>query len=159
VLDYVYGHDETVARFVQELTPAVRERGFGRCKAIGIIDGTGSLIAGVVYHNYDPDAEIIQMSGAALPGMWWVSRETLRRTFSYPFLQLGCQMVLMQVPATDERLLRQLAALNFTFVKIPRLLGRGRDAVACLLTAEDWAANKFNKRYQHHIDAQLSEAA
>lgn len=159
MLDYIYGHNEIVARFVQALTPAVRERGFGRCTAIGVIDDTGSLIAGVVYHNYDPDAEIIQMSGAALPGLQWVSRETLRRTFGYPFLQLGCQMVLMQVPATDERLLRQLAALNFTFIKIPRLLGRGKDAVACLLTREAWQANKFNQRYQHHVDAQLSEAA
>ena len=67
MLDYVYNYDELVARFVAMLIPHCR-RGFGRCKTIGVIDDAGQLIAGLVYHNYDPEAGIIEISGAALPG-------------------------------------------------------------------------------------------
>ena len=55
MLDYVYNYDELVARFVAMLIPHCR-RGFGRCKTVGVIDDAGQLIAGLVYHNYDPEA-------------------------------------------------------------------------------------------------------
>jgi hypothetical protein len=79
---YLYGHDGAVCDFVASLIPSCRERGFGNAKAIGVLNNDGFLIAGIVYHNYDPDAEIIEISGAALPGVNWLTRETLRRTTS-----------------------------------------------------------------------------
>jgi RimJ/RimL family protein N-acetyltransferase len=159
MLDYVYHHDQIIAQFVASLIPECRVRGFGpNIKAMGIIDD-GDLIAGMVYHHWDPDAGVIEMSGAAIPGKQWLSRETLRRMYVYPFRDCACQMVTMRVAADNERLLRQLAALNYSFIKIPRLLGRDRDAVCCLLTYEDWVGNKINRRFKHYEDAQLSEAA
>ena len=69
-------------------------------------------------------------------------------------------MIFQVIPASNERLPRQLAALNYTFVRIPRMLGRNEDAVLGLLTREDWEANKICKRFKHHIpDQQFSEAA
>lgn len=160
---YVCDHPDLVRGFVEQLIPACRERGLPRAStAIGVIDRDGRLIGGMVYHNYDPDAGVIEMSGAALPGSGWLSRETLRHVYTYPFLQLDCQMVVMRVAADDERLLRQLAAFNYSFIKIPRLLGRNKDAVLALLTKEDWIANKFCQRYLHHVlglPAALQEAA
>jgi hypothetical protein len=151
MLDYVYGHDEIVAGFVAAMIPAAQDRGFGRCKAIGVVDGD-QLIAGLVYHNWNPEAGVIEMSAAAIPGRQWLTRETIRQMYQYPFLQIGCQMMLQLTPASDERLLRQLSALNYTFVRIPRLLGRDSDGVVCLLTREAWQDNKFNKRLGHHRD-------
>lgn len=163
MLDYVYGHDELVANFVAQLIPSCRARGFNASalKAMGIIDQDGKLIAGMVYHNWDPEAGVLEMSGAALPGKQWLTRETIKRMYQYPFLQCGCQMIFMRVEAADERLLRQLAALNYSFIKIPRLGGRDRDIVLCLLTVENWATNKFCRRLKHHLDAApaLKEAA
>jgi len=161
MLDYVYGHDQLVADFVAQLIPSCRGRGLPKdARAWGVIDENGRLVAGMAYHNFDPDAGTIEMSGAALPGVQWLTRETIRRMYVYPFLQLGCQMVLMRVDAEDTRLLRQLAALNYSFITIPRLLGRGKDSVLCLLTEEDWRASKFQKRFKHYLDAQpLEEAA
>ena len=148
MLEYTYAHSQVVAQFVAQLIPAVRQYGFGpNIKAFGIIQGD-KLIAGMVYHNYDPGAGVIEMSGAALPGYYWLTRETLRRMYSYPFRELGCQMVLMRVAADDSRLLRQLAALNYSFITVPRLFGRNKDAVACLLTREAWQENKFNKHIE-----------
>src|SRR4029077_15657760 len=152
MLDYVYGYDDLVAQFVAQLIPATRERGFGACKAFGVVDPQGRMVAGMVYHNYDPSSGVIEMSGAAIPGQQWLSRETIRRMYVYPFLQLDCQMVLMRVDADDQRLLRQLAALNYGFLRIPGLLWRDKDAVVGLLTREAWEQNKFNKRFGHHLD-------
>lgn len=160
MLDYVYHQDQVVAQFVAQLIPSFHGRGFGQnVKALGIIDD-GDLIAGLVYHNYDPVAGVIEMSGAAIPGKQWLSRETIRRMYVYPFRDCGCQMVTMRVAADDDRLLRQLAALNYSFIKVPRILGRDRDGVLCLLTYEDWVNNKFNRRFKHYLDRpQLEEAA
>ena len=102
ILNYAYGYDEVVAKFVADLIPAVRGRGFGNCTTIGIVEG-GMLIAGLVYHEFNPDAGTIEISGAALPGHYWMTRETLKRMYQYPFLGCRCQMVMQRVPAEDER--------------------------------------------------------
>jgi RimJ/RimL family protein N-acetyltransferase len=147
-----------IARFVAALIPHVGWRGFpSNSKAIGIIDEEGKLIAGLVYTNWNPDAGTIEISGAAINPRW-LSRETLRRMFGYPFNEVHCQMVVMRVLATNERLLRQLAAYGFNFVEVKRLFGREHDGVICTLTAEDWAANKFNKR-EPRVVVPLKEAA
>jgi hypothetical protein len=102
MLDYIYGHDEIVAHFVAQLIPVMGGRDFAPAsKAIGVIDD-GRLIAGLVYHNWDEKAGVIEMSGAALPGRYWMTRETLKRIYQYPFIQMGCQMVLMRC-AEDNR--------------------------------------------------------
>jgi len=151
MLDYVYGHDEIIAGFVASMIPACRNRGFGKCKTIGVIEGH-NLIAGLVYHNWNPEAGVIEMSAAALPGKQWMTRETIKRMYQYPFLQVGCQMMLQMSAADDERLLRQLNALNYTLKLIPRLLGRDKDGVVCTLSREAWEESKFTRRLGHHRD-------
>ena len=160
MLRYDYEHHAEVAWFTAQLIPHVRARGFGRCKAIGVIDEEGKPIAGIVYHNFDPESGVIEMSGAATTPRW-LTRETLERMYSYPFLQIGCQMVLMRVAAENERLLRQLAAYGYMLINVPRMFGRDRDGVICLLTYEDWIGNKFNKRLRRQLaaEAPIEEAA
>ena len=153
-LDYVYGHDLIVAHFTAQLIPQC-QRGFGdNIRAIGVIDAAGNLIAGIVYHNWDPEAGVIELSGAALPGVNWLTRETLKRMFQFPFLQCNCQMVVQRTPADDRRLLGILAAYGYDLVAVPRLFGRNRDGVICCLTREAWAGNKFNRRLKHHLEAE-----
>jgi hypothetical protein len=160
-MDYIYGYDEIVARFVADLIPAIRGRGFSACKTIGIIDDGGMLVAGLVYHNWDPPAETIEISGAALPGKQWMTRETLKRMYQYPFLGVRAQMVINRVAFEDKRQLRMLAAYGYTFYQIANGLGRGKDLVIATLTREDWEANKFNQRLKHHLGVEppLEEAA
>ena len=158
MLDYVYGHDETVADFVAMLIPHCRERGFGACKTIGVVDEEGTLIGGVVYHNYDPEAGVIEISGGAINPRW-LTRRTIAQMYQYPFLQLGVQMIVQRTPADNERLLRQLAAYDYMFVKVPRMFGRDRDGVLCMLTVEDWEKNRFNKRLGHHLAVEQQQEA
>lgn len=61
-------------------------------------------------------------------------------------------MAIMRVRADNERLLRQLAAAGFTFIKIPRLFGRDEDGIFCRLTLEDWQENKLYKRIRQRLD-------
>jgi hypothetical protein len=160
MLRYVYGQDELVAEAVAQLIPHVGARGFGyAAKAIGVIDEDGRLIGGLVYHNYDPQAGVIEISGAATSSRW-LSRETIRRMYQYPFHTCGCQMLFQRTPADSVKLLGQLAAYDYTFIKVPRMFGRERDGVLCTLTYEDWCANRFNQRFKHHlVDAPQQEAA
>ena len=130
MLQYIYGYDEGVAAFVARLIPHCR-RGFGpNIKAIGIADHE-QIIAGLVYHNFDPEAGIIEISGAALPGKHWLTRETIKRMYQFPFHQCDCQMVVQRTPADDEWLLGILARYGYTFMLLPRLFGRDRDGVIC----------------------------
>jgi RimJ/RimL family protein N-acetyltransferase len=147
-MKYLFGQHEIVADFVAWMIPHVRERGFGNCRAIGIVDDDDELIAGLVYHHLSIEAQLMEISGAALPGKQWATRETLRIMHEYPFLQCGCQMVVMKVLASDERLLRMLAMLGYRFITLPRLFGRERDGVYCYLTYENWCANKIAKRLE-----------
>jgi len=144
-MQYVYDHDTTVAHWVAQMIPHVRERGFGKCKAIGVVKD-GELVAGLVYHNWGPEAGIIDLSCAAIPGSGWMTRETIRRMYEYPFNDCGVQMVTHCVLAENQSVRRILKALGCTLITIPRLYGRERDGVLACMTQETWDASKFNRR-------------
>jgi hypothetical protein len=144
MLRYVYGHDEVVAQFVAQLSP--HPRGFGKFRAFGVIDEEGKMIAGVVYHNWSPEGRVIEFTPAALPGSRWLTRETIRHMYGYPFDKCGCQMVMKWVRADNEPVLRQLAAFGYMFVRVPRIFGREHDAVLCLYTDDMWRDSKFRRR-------------
>jgi RimJ/RimL family protein N-acetyltransferase len=146
MLRYVYGENEIIAHIAARMIPHMHGRGFGRCQTIGVVDKAGKLIAGIIFHNYHPEAGVIEMTVGAVPGSRWMTRETLRVIREFVFERCGCQMLMLVVPADNEALLHQPARLGFMLVRVPRLLGRDRDAVLCLLTAEAWQATKFNKR-------------
>lgn len=158
--DYVYGHDKLIADFVADLIPELHGRSLAHAsKAMGVVSADGKLVAGVVWHNWDPFGLTMEMSGSSIDPRW-LTAETLKRMYQYPYLQLGCQMTYMRVAESNERLLRQLAAFNYSFIRLPRMLGRDKDMVLCLLTFEAWADNKICRRYKHHLeDLRAQEAA
>jgi RimJ/RimL family protein N-acetyltransferase len=143
---FLYQRDELVAGYVASLVPHCR-RGFGaNIKTIGVVDDTiGQLVAGLVYHNYDPEAAIIEISGAAIDPRW-LTRAVLRRMFDFPFTECACQMVIMRVRRDNERLLRMLMAYGFDLIPVPRLFGSDSHGVLCTLTDDQWSSNKFNRR-------------
>src|SRR5215831_21105131 len=120
MLRYIYDNTEIVADFIAKLIPHARAGFAPGHTTIGMIDEQGRLVAGLVYHNYDPESGTIEISGGALPGVHWLTARTIARFYGYPFLQLGCQMIYQRTPAENERLLGMLAAYNYSFIKIPR---------------------------------------
>ena len=104
---------------------------------------SGTLMACMFYNNWQPEAGVIEIHGAATSARW-LTRSVLSEMFSYPFDQLGCQMVVMRVSEHDHRLLKILRAYGFDHVTIPRLRGRDEGERIYWLTDDAWRANKFN---------------
>jgi RimJ/RimL family protein N-acetyltransferase len=160
MLRYVWDSPDIVSSFAANLIPHCRTRGFGHnIRALGVVDERNRLIAGIVYHNYDPGDEendaIIEISGAAITPRW-LSRRTLQMMHAYPFTICGCQMVVQRIPADNERLFGILARLSYMLITVPRLFGRKRDGVLALLTVEDWRGNRY---FHNRPSGPLREAA
>jgi len=169
-LKYLYNQDRLVADFVarSKLASGFTEWGSGfgdkNLKAIGVVDDPGDesvpeLVAGLVYFNWHPEAGTIEVSIDARPRRRWLTPQTLAIMFQYPFLDCGCQMLITRTSARSEHVMRMLAAMNFSLIKIPRAGGRNEDGVLALLTYEDWLEAKFCKRYGHHLRDVRTEAA
>ena len=135
------GHDDTVESFVAQRVPGC-EDGFGASRSFGIIDRSGTLVAGWIWHNWDPHSGTIEFSGAAL-GPGWLNRKILQDLFSYAFEGAGCQMVITRNRADNHRLHKQLKSIGFNRFDIPRLFGRDADGVAWTLTDDDWKESKY----------------
>ena len=157
MLDYVYGHDEAVAHFVAQLIPECRARGFGKCKAIGVVDEAGKLLGGLVYHKWFPEVGTIEISGAAVPGTNWLSRRTIQIMYDYPIHQVGCQMVIKSTMADNYIVLRIMAAVGFDLHYIKRLGGRDKDGVVGTLTQEQWEKSRYNINRKRGVPDVTSE--
>lgn len=107
-------------------------------------EGGALMVAGLVYHDYDGRAGVIQISGAADTPRW-LTRPVLKEMFSFPFDELGCQAVVMRVDPGDVRLARILSAYGFERHLLPRMRGRDRDDALFILFDDVWRGNGFHK--------------
>jgi RimJ/RimL family protein N-acetyltransferase len=139
----LYGHDADVEKFVADLIPNVSEHGFGNCRAIGIINADGLLIAGMVFHHWWPESGTIEFSGAATTPHW-MTRHILDELFGYAFDKVGVQMLTTRNSGSNKRLHRQLATYGFERFDIPRLFGRRENGVLWTLTEEAFRAGRFH---------------
>ena len=110
------------------------------------MDGA-NLAAGLIYHNYDPDAQVIEISGAS----WvkgWLTKDVLKAMYGYPFIDGGCQAVVQRVSDEDEAQHRMLKAYGAERYRIPRLRGENAAENIFVTTREAWASNKFNRKHE-----------
>lgn len=147
----LYGHTQEVERFVASLVPNCPE-GFGNCQAVGVIDNDDKLVAGWVWHDWNPAAEIMEFSGASTTPLW-MTRKILHQLFHYAFELVGCQMIVTRNSETNTRLHRQLKRFGFDRIDIPRLFGRSENGVVWTLTEEQWKAGGF------YVEARSAHAA
>lgn len=122
-----------------------KPREFGLGRAMAVVDDS-KVVAGLIYHNYDADAGVIEISAAADTPRW-LTKSILREMFEFPFLGLGCQAVAMRcdAQATNNNLSRILPSYGFKRYDIPRLRGRNTVEAVYVLSDDDWKANKFNR--------------
>jgi RimJ/RimL family protein N-acetyltransferase len=154
----LYGHDQTVAYFVAQFIPGCEIRGFSEnYRAIGVLHGE-DLIGGLVYHNWNPEAGVIEFSGASV-NRRWLTRSILKALFSYPFEGVGCQMVCARVSERNTHLIRMLRAYGFHDVTVPRLFGRDENALVFTLTIEDWESNGFHEKKEVDLGQTITPEA
>lgn len=142
MIELVTGHNHDIAAWVAAHIPGC-ERGFNNPTAIGVLED-GQLIGGTVFHNWAPEAGVIEMSSAATSPRW-LGRSMLRAIFGYVFDQLECQMVVMRVSERNERMVRIAQKFGFDGHLIPRLRGRDEAEWLFFLTEEQWRQHPLAK--------------
>ncbi len=123
------------------------ERGFGNCVAMGVIDGE-LLISGMIFHNYSPECETIELSGAAISKRW-LTRRVFNEMFGYAFDYVGCQMLVARHSEHNKQLRRMWNAVGATEYMIPRLRGRNEAEVIATYTAETWREGRTMRGITH----------
>lgn len=108
----LYGADDLVAAMVAQRIPHIGGDGFGPCAALGVVR-SDILLGGVVFHNYR--GHVIEMSGA-FDRADWIRPSTLRRLFSYPFVQLGCKNMVTVTPRNNKKARKLDEFLGFRLV-------------------------------------------
>lgn len=134
-MDLLYGHNEAVAAWVAAHIPGC-ERGFDKPVAIGVVDNE-RLIGGTCFHNWNPEAGVIEMSSAGTDPRW-LSRPMLKAIFGYVFDQLACQLVVMRISERNDRMVGIARKFGFDGFLIPRLRGRDEAEWIFTLTDEQW---------------------
>lgn len=137
----VYGQSERVARFVAAGIPGC-ERGFGECQAIGF-ERDGDLVAGIVYHNWNPESGVIEISAASTCRNW-LSRDSLAEIFGYPF-RIGCRLVVARIAESNARARRIWRSLGGDEYIIPALRSPTEAEVIYTLSADQWRARFGDK--------------
>ena len=118
------------------------DRGFGACQAIGV-ERNGELVAGIVYHNWNPESGVIEVS-AASTCRDWLSRAILAEIFGYPF-RIGCRLIVARIAESNARARRIWRSLGSDEYVIPALRSPTEAEIICTLSAEQWLA-KFGEK-------------
>jgi len=134
---------QILSRWVAEIIWPGTGRDFGNCQAMAVMED-GERICGIIYHNYEPNAGVIEIS-AGSTSKRWLTRETLKAMFAYPFEEADCQAIVMRCDPDDAALRRMLLAYGFELYVLPRLRGRDKDENVFILTDDAWASNRFNR--------------
>jgi RimJ/RimL family protein N-acetyltransferase len=148
----LYQHDAEVIDWVCQNIPHLAERipyfdkgaVLGPAVGIGVLDDAGSLIAGVVFHGYDPFVKAMEVSCASTSRMW-AKPDIVREILRYPFEQLQLVRVSAATPKRSTSPRRFLEGLGF---KREGSLRKGfvdDAAIVYGLLAEDWAAHPINR--------------
>lgn len=135
--------NERVARFVSQECFG-RPDGFEKFSTMGVFDGE-NLIAGVVYHNWDEAAGVIELSAASISRRW-LTKPVIRAMHEFPFALLGCQMVLHRVKSNNPIMLAIHRRFGSHEVVVPRGFGREIDCHVFTLTDDQWVNHPVCKR-------------
>lgn len=138
----VWGHAEIVVPFVMRLTGLTRD--FGPCVTAAVVSENNELVAGVVFHNWNPEAGVIEASAAAVNPKW-AQRGVLKELTDYVFKRAGCQMLVARTDEGNQRVRRLWRAMGAVEYIIPRL--RGREASEAILCVSDdaWQKSKLSR--------------
>lgn len=132
------GHDADVAEWVAHRIPHVNGIGFGACKAIGVVSQQGQLMAGVVFHDYQPTCGTIQLSCAAETPRW-ASRNIVREILAYPFVQVGLNKIWTATPHENERAIKFNKGIGFRpEATLRHQFGPKRHAVICSMLRHEY---------------------
>lgn len=135
---------QDAALLVEDLVPHAGPFPSTTCTSLGVYRA-GELIAGFVFHNYDPKAGLIEVSGASTRPGAWGSRHVVNVAMNYVFDTCGCQMLYARQHIENEAARQGWKRLGADEVVIPRLMGRDTVGTLLTLTDDQWMASKYRR--------------
>lgn len=131
---------EAVVPFVAGLTGDGYD--FGRCRAMGVFDAQGRMVAGILFHNWNEKTGVMEVSAAATDKRW-ASRDVLNEAFGYVFA--NAQMCVARTHEGNTAVRRLWKAFGAIEYILPRLRGREASEAVLLLTDDAWAQSRFKR--------------
>lgn len=138
----VWGLQDYVVPFVADHADLPPD--FGRCQTMAVMDRAGQMIAGVVFHNWQPVAGVMEVSAASIDPKW-ATRGVLQEAFGYIFGRCGCQMAVARTAEDNTRVRRLWKAFGAMEYIIPRLRGRNASEAVLCVTDDAWQASKLSR--------------
>ena len=132
--------------FCQYVANEIAPRGwdYRNTAGLGSFRG-GKLVGATVFHDWNPEAGVMCMSGAGKKG--WLTLAHAYKAHRYIFGEAGCQLAVMQVGETNTAMRKAAEKFGYTGHFIPRLRGRDEGEYVYTLTEEDWKAHRFTQRF------------
>jgi len=155
VIRCVYGYDAPVAAWVAARISTVGAADdFGPCIAIGVVNGD-HMVAGVVFNKYYPDCRVIDLNMAAVSPVWarW---PIIIELLSYPFLQLGVNVVQTVTPHTNKAALEVNKHIGFRQEAVLRHRFGREHAVVCSMLRREF--DRLVKEHSHRQEVEPQAA-
>jgi len=148
-----YGQDSFVSKWVLDRIPSLQGYPFGPCAAIAVVSEDGRMMAGVVFHDWQPVPRTMQISAAAVTARW-ATRGIVRQLLAYPFMTCGVQKVWTAIEHGNIRAIRFNEGIGIRAeARLQRHFGES-DAVICRMFREEYLS-----RYQGDEHGQVSPVA
>lgn len=156
-MNVLYGHTEFVTAWVKARVGATAGDSFGPSTALGVMDKS-RLIAGVVFHDWQPAFRTIQASCAA-DDPRWAMRGILSEILSYPFYQIGVNRINTIAAADNTRAREFNKRLGMTEECVAVEWLGDRDAVFYRLLKREWEVGRFCKKERENGTVQKAQSA
>lgn len=104
--------------------------------SLGVSDGS-NLVAGVIYHNADPDSGVIELSSASRSRRW-MNKSVLRSMFDVPFYILGMNLAVHRVSGDNQHMIKQFRRFGHNEYIVPHLSGPNISQHIFTLTKDEW---------------------
>lgn len=140
----VYDFPNETKKFVEQGLWKGKKQ-FGPATAIGFATQSEGIVAGIVYHNFDPDAKVIEIS-AYSNTRTWLNRDNLKRIFDYPFNQLNNRLVIARCGERNHRVRRIWNHLGADEFSIPKLRNENEAEIVMTLEKVKWKNSKYMRK-------------
>lgn len=112
--------------------------------SMGVFDDDGTLVAGTIYHNWNPESGVIELSSASTTPRW-LTRRVIAAMFGLPFDRFGARMVALRVSEHNDRMRGIARRFGFHEAVIPDLRGPGEDECIYTLSSDGWNNHKAKR--------------
>jgi RimJ/RimL family protein N-acetyltransferase len=136
-----------IGNWVGERVTSTGEISFtGEYEAIGVFDES-EIVAGFIFHEWNPTYKTISMSLAANSPKWG-SRRNIEGILRYPFIELGVQRITVTINENNHASIRLAEGVGFKReAVIERGAGIYGNIIVLRLFVEEWQSGKYNREH------------